>query len=50
MKKILFLVAVGAIGYAAYRQWSASQQDDDLWAAATDPVAPAESEEGADLR
>ncbi len=32
MKKLLLLVALAGIGYLVYRQVTANQADDDLWA------------------
>ena len=35
MKKLLLLVILGGIGYLVYRQYMASQAEQDLWAEAT---------------
>ncbi len=35
MKKLLFLAILGGVGYLAYRQYMASQAEQDLWAEAT---------------
>ena len=35
LKKLLVLAAVGAIAYAAYRQFSAGKAEEDLWSEAT---------------
>jgi hypothetical protein len=36
MKKLLLLMAVAAVGYVAWRQYSQNQDDRDLWAEVTD--------------
>ena len=40
MKKILLLAAVAAAGYLGYKKWAEQQQENDVWAQATDPVPP----------
>ena len=35
MKKLLFLAILGGVGYLVYRQYMASQAEQDLWAEAT---------------
>jgi uncharacterized membrane protein YebE (DUF533 family) len=35
MKKLLLLVILGGVGYLVYRQYMASQAEQDLWAEAT---------------
>ena len=40
MKKLVLVVVVAVVGVVAYKKWSESQRDNDVWAQATDPVAP----------
>jgi len=35
MKKLLLLAILGGVGYLVYRQYMASQAEQDLWAEAT---------------
>lgn len=35
MKKLLFLAILGGVSYLVYRQYMASQAEQDLWAEAT---------------
>ena len=35
MKKLLFLAILGGVGYLVYRQYMATQAEQDLWAEAT---------------
>lgn len=39
-KKLLFAVLVGIAGYLGYKRVQADRAEEDLWAEATDPVAP----------
>ena len=39
MKKLLLLIILGGVGYLVYRQYMASQAEQDLWAEGTAPPA-----------
>jgi hypothetical protein len=41
-KKLLITVLVALAGYLGYRRVQADKAEQDLWAEATDPVAPRE--------
>jgi hypothetical protein len=39
-KKLLFTALVAVVGYLGYKRVQADKAEQDLWAEATDPVAP----------
>lgn len=39
-KKILITALVAVAGYVGYRRYQSGQEEQDLWAEATDPVQP----------
>ncbi|HEX6577984.1 MAG TPA: DLW-39 family protein [Jiangellaceae bacterium] len=41
-KKLLFTALVAVAGYLGYKRVQADKAEQDLWAEATDPVAPRE--------
>jgi hypothetical protein len=42
MKKVLLAALVGVAGYLGYKKMQAAREEQDLWAEATDSVAPSE--------
>ena len=40
MKKVIVLLLTAGLGYLAWRRWAQSQEENDIWAQATDPVEP----------
>ncbi|MDR1824828.1 MAG: DLW-39 family protein [Bifidobacteriaceae bacterium] len=39
MKKFLIIAALAAVAVAAYRKYAQNQEELDLWAEVTDPIA-----------
>jgi predicted negative regulator of RcsB-dependent stress response len=42
-KKILFTALIAIAGYLGYRRYQSGQEEQGLWAEATDPVPPADA-------